>query len=119
MPNETHANNRLKVFVSSTMLELRDVREFVQQALDEHGIQAWVYEADGGARPDSVETTSLFEVENADIYLALFWQKYGAVTAQEYQRARELNRPCFVYIRDKDITRDSALDDFLRREVMD
>jgi len=117
MSSEPHLN-KLSVFVSSTMLELRDVREIVEKALYERGIHAWVFEA-AGARPETVETTSLLEVENADIYLGLFWQKYGAVTAQEYQRARELDKPCFVYIRDNDIVREPSLNEFLDREVLD
>ena len=112
-------SEKLKVFISSKMMELRDVREFVAKALDDRGIEAWVYEAHAGARPEGVVETSLDGVEAADIYLGLFWQKYGEVTVQEYRHARALGRPCFVYIRDKDLQREKALEDFLRDEVYD
>ena len=62
---------------------------------------------------------SLSEVEAADIYVGLFWQQYGEVTAKEYQHARALRKPCFVYIRDKDLSRDDALEEFLRTNVYD
>lgn len=115
----TPSGDKLKVFISSKMLELRDVREIVANALDEHGIEAWVYEANAGARPAGVVETSLREVEAADIYVGLFWQSYGEVTVQEYRHARALGKPAFVYVRDRDCTRDTELQDFLTREVYD
>lgn len=113
------SNDKLKVFISSKMLELRDAREYLEKALADSGIHAWVYESQAGARPESVEETSLKEVEASDIYVGLFWEKCGPVTIQEYQRARELGKPCFIYIRDKDISREQALEDFLRSEIYD
>jgi predicted NACHT family NTPase len=111
--------DKLKVFISSKMGELRDVREIVTESLLVRGIDAWVYEARAGARPDDVVRASLSEVEAADIYVGLFWQEYGEVTAKEYQHARALRKPCFVYIRDKDLSRNAALEEFLRTDVYD
>ena len=74
--------DKLKVFISSDMLELYDVREFVARNLIERGIDAWIHEARAGARPESVIETSLRETEIADIYVGLFWRKYGEVTVQ-------------------------------------
>ena len=113
------SGDKLKVFISSKMIELRDVREIVAQALSERGIEAWVYEAHAGARPEAIVEASLQEVEAADIYVGLFWQKYGDVTVREFRHARSLGRPCFVYIRDRDAERDEVLEDFLRTEVGD
>ena len=45
--------DKLKVFVSSKMRELRDVREIVTESLQAKGIDAWVYEAHAGPRPDT------------------------------------------------------------------
>jgi len=112
-------DGKLKVFISSKMAELRDAREIVDVALGSKGIHAFVYEADAGARPDGVVATSLAEVEDADVYVGLFWQNYGDVTVQEYNYARQLGKPCFVYIRDKDIARDAKLEQFLKDEVYD
>lgn len=116
---EKQADTKLKVFISSKMMELRDVREVVAKALDDKGIDAWVYEAHAGARPESVVETSLHEVETTDIYVGLFCEKYGEVTVQEYRHARTLGKPCFVYIRDKDLQREKVLEDFLQTEVYD
>ncbi|HEU5239411.1 MAG TPA: hypothetical protein VFU37_19930, partial [Pyrinomonadaceae bacterium] len=82
-------------------------------------IAAWVYEKHAGARPDSVVETSLEEVDTADIYVGLFWTSYGEVTIQEFRHAKALKRPCFVYIRDKDKSREDRLERFLEAEVYD
>jgi WD40 repeat protein len=115
----TSSIDRLKVFISSKMIELRDVRELVGRALEDRGIHAWVYEEQAGARPETAEETSLDNVEDADIYIGLFGVRYGAVTVQEYHRARELNKPCLIYIRDKGVQREKELEDFLQTEVYD
>ncbi len=110
-------NDKLKVFISSTMVELRDVREVVAKALDDKGIRAWIYEMNAGARPKGIIETSLKEVEVADIYVGLFWKNYGKITIEEYLYARELDKPCFIYVRDKGISREKSLEDFLKSEV--
>jgi predicted NACHT family NTPase len=111
--------NKLKVFISSKMAELRDVREVINKALEDRGIDAWVYENHAGAQPETVEETSLREVEESDIYVGLFWEKFGEVTAKEFQHARAIGKPCFVYIRDKDIQREEFLKNFLISEIYD
>lgn len=107
----------LKVFVSSKMVELRDVREVVHKALTDHEIEAVVFEADIGARPDTVAHTSLSEVQKSDVYVGLFGREYGDITILEYYHARKLGKPCFIYIRDTNLQRDQALEDFLQKEI--
>lgn len=110
-------NDKLKVFISSAMIELRDVREIVAKALNDIGIRAWIYEINAGARPEGIIQTSLEEVEVTDIYVGLFWKNYGKITIKEYLHARELGKPCFIYIRDRGISREESLEDFLKSEV--
>ena len=112
-------HNRLRVFISSTMTELRDVREIVGEALKKKAIEPWIYETDAGARPGSVTETSFQEVEAADIYVGIFWKDYGQVTIDEYSHARKLDKPCLIYIREKNCKRDEALENFLSTEVYD
>ena len=109
----------LKVFISSKMAELRDAREIVGKALADRGIGAFVYEESAGARPETVVATSLREVEEADVYVGLFWREYGAVTVEEYRHARKHDKPCFVYIRDRGLHREPELEALLRAEVYD
>ena len=112
-------SEKLKVFISSTMKELSDIRKIVSQALLHQGINAWIYEADAGARPESVITTSLDEIADSDIYVGLFWEKYGKVTVQEFQYACALKKPCFIYIRDQNCQREQILEEFLQSAVYD
>lgn len=119
MSTVARPSDQLNVFISSKMIELRDVRVVVKAALDERGINGWLYETQAGARPETVVATSLREVEESDLYIGLFEAQYGQVTIDEFRRARELGKPCFVYIRDKDRQRDEQLEAFLRAEVYD
>lgn len=115
----TSTGDKLKVFISSDMAELYDVRELVARTLVDRGIDAWIHEDHAGARPESVVETSLRAAEVADIYVGLFWRKYGEVTIQEYRHARKLDRPCFIYVRDRSCRREPRLEAFLRAEVYD
>ena len=54
-----NAQDRLRVFISSRMHELKDLRAILHRELEKLGIDAFVYEADFGARPDDPETVSL------------------------------------------------------------
>ena len=117
--NGEMAESQLRVFVSSTMSELRDAREIVGRALHDQQITPWIYESDAGARPGGVEQTCIEELAQVDVVVVLFHQRYGPVTITEFRKARELGKPLFVYIRDKDASRDKALVDFLNIEVLD
>ena len=62
---------RLTVFVSSKMNELATERQAVKDALNEILVDAWVFEADAGARPQPIQQTYLEEV-GADLTSAFF-----------------------------------------------
>src|ERR1043166_10279116 len=88
---------RVRVFVSSMMQELAAERQAVKAALDAMNVDAWVFERDAGARPQSVESAFLEEIEAADLYLGLFWKGYGEYTIQEYEQARKLGKDGLLY----------------------
>ena len=91
--------DQLHVFISSRMQELEDLRASLHEKLQSLGIKAFVYEVEQGARPDDPETVSLLEVERTDIFVLVIGGSYGEITEREYDRARELNKPCLVYER--------------------
>jgi hypothetical protein len=113
------SGGKLKIFISSRMQELRDLRSILQEALEKLGFNAFLYESQSGSRPDTVVEASLSEVEAADIYLGIFESSYGAVTIEEFRHARNLNKPCFIYIRDRNAAREARLQRFLDQEVFD
>lgn len=91
--------DQLHVFISSRMQELKDLRAILHRELKNLRIDAFVYEVELGARPDDPETVSLLEVERTDVFVLVIGESYGEITEREYDRARELNKPCLVYER--------------------
>src|SRR5215469_6142860 len=108
---------RLRVFVSSKMQELAPERQVLKAALDALKVDAWVFEQDAGARPESIQKAFLSEVEAADLYIGLFWKGYGEYTIQEYEHARKLGKDCLIYEKRAalDGQRDPRLQAFLDR----
>ena len=105
--------DRLHVFISSRMQELEDLRAHLQRELFKISIDAFVYEVEPGARPDDPETVSLLQVERTDIFVLVIGRSYGEITEREYDRARELNKPCLVYERLGRSTTDEKLQRFI------
>jgi Domain of unknown function (DUF4062)/NACHT domain/Pentapeptide repeats (8 copies) len=105
--------DRLHVFISSRMQELEDLRAHLQRELEKVSIDAFVYEVALGARPDDPETVSLLQVERTDIFVLVIGRSYGEITEREYDRARELNKPCLVYERLGRSTTDEKLQRFI------
>ena len=90
-------NQPLSLFISSKMAELAEERRAVQSALSAYQMSGWLFEKDAGARPDTIQSTYLKQVEACDIYIGLFWHGYGQYTIEEYEKARSLHKPCLVY----------------------
>src|SRR5829696_6976275 len=105
--------DRLHVFISSRMQELEDLRAHLQRELEKVSIEAFVYEVALGARPDDPETVSLLQVERTDIFVLVIGRSYGEITEREYDRSRELNKPCLVYERLGRSTTDEKLQRFM------
>src|ERR1700741_1679955 len=104
---------RLRVFISSRMQELQDLRAILHRELQNLRIDAFVYEVELGARPDDPETVSLLEIERTDILVLVIGGSYGEITEREYDRARELNKPCLVYERLGRTSTDEKLQRFM------
>ena len=108
---------RLRVFVSSKMQELAPERQALKKALDDLKVDAWVFEQDAGARPESIQKAFLHEVEAADLYVGLFWKGYGDYTIEEYEHAQKLGKDCLIYEKRAALNgqRDPRLQAFLDR----
>lgn len=91
------SNPRLRIFVSSKMQELAAEREAVKAALEDLRAEAWIFEKDAGSRPGSIQQTYLEEIEEADLYIGLFWKGYGAYTIEEFEHAQALGMDCLIY----------------------
>jgi hypothetical protein len=118
------ANRRLQAFISSKMVELKPERDIIKESLEGLKVDAWVYEEDVNASSQTIQETFLEEVENADIYIGIFWKGFGAYTIEEFEHARKLRKPQFVYVKNLDLDKYdeiSKLDkrDFQLQEFLD
>ncbi len=108
---------RLCVFISSRMAELQYERKLVRSALDELNVDAWIFEKDAGARPESTKETFLTELGKADLYIGIFWKGFGIYTIEEYEHAVKLGKDILIYEKRLEIEndRDPDLEAFLNR----
>jgi transcriptional regulator with XRE-family HTH domain len=92
----------LRVFVSSTWLDLQPERQAVEQALARLRETKFIGMEYFGSRDETTWEVSLLEVGPTDLYVGIIGGRYGSgITEQEYRRARELNLPCFIYFKDE------------------
>src|SRR5215213_10293679 len=108
-------SQRLRIFVSSKMQELAPERSIMKTALEDLKVDAWIFEEDAGARPESIQQTYLKELENADLYIGVFWKNYGEYTIEEFEYALKLGKDCLIYEKRDDVEgqRSPQLQDFL------
>jgi hypothetical protein len=99
---------KLKVFLSSAMTELHNERVAVHNALTERGIEVIWFEG-FGARPETAQIAYLEGVQEADVYIGIFWNQYSPATEEEYRKAEQLGRSCFIYCKDFAISREPKL----------
>ena len=76
--------DQLRVFISSRMKELVDLRASLYQELKKLNLNVFVYEVALGAHPDDPETVSLVEVERTDVFVLVIGESYGEITEREY-----------------------------------
>ncbi|HEV2799671.1 MAG TPA: tetratricopeptide repeat protein [Pyrinomonadaceae bacterium] len=91
----------LRVFVSSTWLDLQPERQAVEAALQRlrtdttfAGMEYF------GSRHENTRRASIDEVDRCHLYVGIFAARYGSgITEDEYRRARERGLPCFIYFK--------------------
>jgi hypothetical protein len=116
----------VRVFVSSTWLDLQPERRAVETALARLRETKFVGMEYFGSREEAPLEVSLAEVETSNLYLGIMGGRYGSgITEKEYRRAHELGLPCFVYFQEpgepSDASPDSRLAAFLaeiKRQVV-
>jgi hypothetical protein len=97
------SGRRLRAFISSRMQELAPERKVIRSALGELLVEAFVFEMEAGARPQSIQETYLEEVEASDLYVGIFWKGYGSYTIEEFEHAQILGMNCLIYEKRQDI----------------
>ncbi|MFI4915250.1 MAG: DUF4062 domain-containing protein [Phycisphaerales bacterium JB060] len=112
---------KTKIFVSSTIENLKDERAAVRRTIEAFGYEPVMAEHDFPARSVTPREACLDGVRNADWYVGILGDKYGyvpddsdvSVTEEEHEEARRLGKPRFWFIKQCD--RKPAQQAFLER----
>lgn len=103
------ANEKVQVFISGTVLDLREYRQAAIEACLRVGVVPMAMEH-FGASGETVGQAVASAIDRADIYLAIIGEEYGAIfsgqgksfTEMEYDLAGEKGIPRLVFIRSED-----------------
>lgn len=107
-----------KAFISSTFIDLKDIREHLNSFIEDYGIKPVLFEKDSITfTPDKpIDESCYKEVENADIFILIIGGRYGSpasseknklkkgiknyisVTKKEYLTAVDLGIPIHIFI---------------------
>jgi predicted ATPase len=105
-PNESAAirtpDQRLRVFLSSTLVELAEERVAVARAISALGLTPVMFEL--GARPQPPQELYRAYLAQSDIFIGLYWQQYGWIgpgmdisgLENEYRLSRSMPRLLYV-----------------------
>jgi predicted ATPase len=111
-------DQRLRVFVSSTLQDLADERAASKEAIQHLRLTPVMFEA--GARAHPPRDLYRAYLAQSDVFIGIYWQRYGWIAPSEtvsgledeYLLARQM--PKLVYIKRSD-TQDDRLKDLIRR----
>ena len=112
-------DQRLRVFVSSTLEELADERRAVREAIESLRLTPVVFEQ--GARPHPPRALYRAYLEQSDVFIGLYWERYGwvapgeEVSGLEDEYALAGSRPKLVYIKAPAPERESRLEGLIAR----
>src|SRR3990167_7328862 len=114
-------DQRVRVFVSSTLKELEKERKAVKKAIkDDLKLHPIMFES--GASPHPPREKYRSWLEQSDIYIGIFWESYGWIAPDmkisgiedEYMIAKQRNLQRLVYIKNTVKGRDKQLTELLK-----
>jgi predicted ATPase len=112
-------DQRLRVFVSSTLEELAEERQAVSRAISALRLAPVMFEL--GARPHPPQELYRSYLAQSDVFIGLYWQRYGWVgpgmkisgLEEEFNLSREM--PRLLYIKAPAASREPRLAELLER----
>src|SRR5918997_2125372 len=107
-------DQRLRVFVSSTLGELAEERRAVRRAVEGLRLTPVLFEL--GARPHPPRSLYRAYLEQSQVFLGIYWQRYGWVAPgetvsgleDEYNLSGE--RPKLIYVKTPATEREARLE---------
>jgi predicted ATPase len=112
-------DQRLRVFVSSTLQELSEERRAVREAIEGLHLTPVMFEL--GARPHPPRDLYRAYLEQSQVFVGLYWQRYGWVAPSERVSGLEDEydlsgqRPKLIYVKTPSPKREDRLDRLLDR----
>ena len=112
-------DQRIRVFLSSTLRELEPEREAARAAIESLRLAPVMFEL--GARPHPPRSLYRAYLAQSDIFVGLYWESYGWVAPDEQVSGLEDeyrlsgSMPHLIYIKHPAPERDPRLDDLLNR----
>ncbi|AKB43958.1 tetratricopeptide repeat protein [Methanosarcina vacuolata] len=112
-------DQRVRVFISSTITELKEEREAIKNAIIDLKLHPVFFEV--GARPDNPQEVYRAYLEQSHIYVGIFWKSYGWISPKmtisgledEFNLSSQKKR--LVYIKEATEGRDPNLEKLLQR----
>src|SRR5512136_2297107 len=96
-------DQRLRVFVSSTLQEVAHERKAAREAIEHLRLAPVMFEL--GARPHPPKELYRAYLDQSDIFIGIYWQKYGwvapdmTISGLEDEYNLSGNRPKLMYIK--------------------
>lgn len=112
-------DQRLRVFVSSTLAELADERAAVSEAISAVGLTPVLFEL--GARPHPPQELYRAYLAQSDIFVGLYWQRYGwigpgmDISGLEDELQRSTSLPRLMYVKTPAPDREPQLAELIAR----
>jgi predicted ATPase len=111
-------DQRLRVFVSSTLQELADERQAAKEAIQRIRLTPVMFEM--GARPHPPRDLYRAYLAQSDVFIGIYWQRYGWIAPSETVSGLEdeyllaSDMPKLIYIKQAE-TREDRLNDLINR----
>jgi predicted ATPase len=96
-------DQRLRVFVSSTLGELTDERDAARSAIEQLRLAPVMFEA--GARPHPAQDVYRAYLDQSDVFVGIYWQRYGwvgpdmTISGLEDEFLRSEGLPRLLYVK--------------------
>src|SRR6476659_8064285 len=116
-------DQRLRVFVSSTLQELIDERAGAREAITALRLSPVMFEM--GARPHPPRDLYRAYLEQSDIFIGIYWQRYGwiapdmEISGLEDEYRLSGAKPKLIYIKSAETEREPRLKELLNRVQSD
>ncbi len=116
-------DQRLRVFVSSTLQELADERQVVRRAIEHIHLTPVMFEL--GARPHAPRNLYRQYLSQSQIFVGIYWERYGWIAPDEDISGLEdeynlsAGMPRLIYIKETTSVRDERLTHLIHRIQQD